>query len=66
MIYYAREIRKLMDHLTEVADLAKQFFDIFRCGRIADWAGLLHDLANTRMRFMTFAGMTRSDIVRVV
>jgi HD superfamily phosphohydrolase YqeK len=56
MIYYAREIRKLMDHLTEVADLAKQFFDIFRCGRIADWAGLLHDLGKYTHTFYDFSG----------
>lgn len=73
MIYYARENQKLVDHLTETADLAKVFAIVFGCGNIAFWAGLLHDLGKYTHSFQDYlkrslAGevVTRGEVIHAL
>ncbi|MBU3982135.1 MAG: CRISPR-associated endonuclease Cas3'' [Proteobacteria bacterium] len=54
MIYYARENQRLLDHLSETADLAKIFTRVFGCENLAYWSGLLHDLGKYTHMFQDY------------
>lgn len=73
MIYYARENQRLLDHLSETADLAKKFSRVFGCENLAYWAGLLHDLGKYTCTFQVYlkrslAGenVTRGEVIHAL
>ena len=73
MIYYARENQRLLDHLSETADLAKIFARVFGCENLAYWAGLLHDLGKYTHTFQVYlkrslAGenVTRGEVIHAL
>jgi len=54
MIYYARETQKLLNHLSETAELTKEFASVFGCENTAYWAGMLHDLGKYTYAFQDY------------
>jgi len=66
MIYYAREDQELHAHLTETADLAKTFANVFGCGKIAYITGLLHDMGKYTHAFQDYLkrSVGGEDVIR--
>jgi len=44
----------LIDHLQDVAVMARSFAEMFNCGALAFWLGLLHDLGKTNPLFQSY------------
>lgn len=66
MTYYARENQKLLNHLTETADLAKTFAGVFGCENTAYLTGLLHDLGKYTHAFQDYLerSLNGEDVIR--
>ena len=73
MIYRARENQTLSEHLTNTANLAKEFSKVFGCENIAYSVGLLHDLGKYTEAFQEYLNrrlrgeiVTRGEVIHAL
>lgn len=73
MIYFARENQELIDHLSETANLAKEFASVFGCENTVYLAGLLHDLGKYTHAFQYYLkrslggeAVTRGEVIHAL
>ena len=51
----------LIDHLRDVAVMARSFADKFDCGALAFWLGLLHDIWKINLPFQSYIKATEEN-----
>jgi CRISPR-associated endonuclease/helicase Cas3 len=73
MIYFARKDQTLSEHITNTANLAKAFANVFGCESTAYFAGLLHDLGKYTQAFQDYLkrslrgeDVTRGEVIHAL